>query len=66
MFQTAKYFESDKIMQFLLNCRESSVELRELESKLRQAYINKELCAQLTEKEKAKKIQQLQVKKMSN
>jgi hypothetical protein len=41
--------------------RESSTELRELESKLRQAYINKELYAQLAERRQHDKAREEQV-----
>ncbi len=51
-----------QVQLFSLNCRESSVELRELENKLRQAYINKELYAQLCERRKKEKIREEQVK----
>jgi hypothetical protein len=41
--------------------RESSVELRELESKLRQAYINKELHAQMVEKRRREHLREEKV-----
>jgi len=44
-----------------LSSRESSVELRELESKLKQAYINKELYGQLSERRKREKLKEEQV-----
>ena len=44
-----------------LSFRESSTELRELESKLRQAYINKELHLQLNERRKKEKLREEQV-----
>ncbi|XP_071440415.1 meiosis-specific nuclear structural protein 1-like isoform X2 [Hetaerina americana] len=52
--QQSEYVEL-KLRQRL---REESVELRELESKLRTAYVNKELHAQLAEKEAQKLAQQ--------
>ena len=44
-------------------CRENSPELRELENKLRQAYINKELYVQLCERRKQERLREEQVSK---
>ena len=43
--------------------RENSPELRELENKLRQAYINKELYVQLCERRKQERLREEQVSK---
>lgn len=39
---------------FRQRLRETSMELKELQSKLRAAYVNKELCAQKAEREAAR------------
>ena len=66
MFRPVLKFYLGTALMFLtvvFFCRENSPELRELENKLRQAYINKELYVQLCERRKHERLREEQVSK---